>query len=60
MTRDETLAKAREITRGTSCFVIGTEGRFKVFRRVSGRVIPLGFRTDQAQLCAWLKKLTSN
>lgn len=58
MTPAETLAKAREITRGTTCFVLPVGGRFKVCRRVAGRVIPLGYRTDATQLCAWLRKLT--
>jgi len=55
----ETLAKAREITRGTTCFVLPVGGRFKVCRRVAGRVIPLGYRADSTQLCAWLRKLTN-
>ncbi len=58
MTSAETLAKAREITRGSSCFVLPVGGRYKVCRRVAGRVIPLGYRSDANQLCAWLRKLT--
>lgn len=60
MTTSETLAKAREITRGSTCFVIPAGDRFKVCRRVAGRVIPLGYRTDPTQLCAWLRKLTNH
>lgn len=60
MTTAETLAKAREITRGSTCFVIPADGRFKVCRRVAGRVISLGYRTDPTQLCAWLRKLTNH
>ena len=41
MTTAETLAKAREITQGTTCFVMPVGGRFKVFRRVAGQVIAL-------------------
>ena len=59
MNTADTLAKAREITRGTTCFVLPVGGRFKVCRRVAGRVIALGYRTDAAQLCAWLRKLTN-
>ena len=59
MTTAETLAKAREITRGTTCFVIPSGGRFNVCRRIAGRVIPLGYRADATQLCAWLRKLTN-
>ena len=58
MTPAETLAKAREITQGTTCFVLPVGGRYKVCRRVAGRVIPLGYRSDATQLCAWLRKLT--
>ena len=58
MTAQETLAKAREITQGTTCFVMPVRGRYKVCRRVAGRVIPLGYRADATQLCAWLRKLT--
>ncbi len=57
-TTAETLAKARAITQGTTCFVVPVGGRYKVCRRVAGRVIPLGYRADAAQLCAWLRKLT--
>ena len=59
MTTADTLAKAREITRGSSCFVLPVGGRYKVCRRVAGRVINLGYRTDSTKLCAWLRKLTT-
>lgn len=59
MTQAETLAKASEITRGSSCFVLPVGGRYKVCRRVAGRVINLGYRTDADQLCRWLRKLTN-
>ena len=52
MTTAETLAKAREITQGTTCFVMPVGGRFKVFRRVAGQVIALGYRSNAIQLCA--------
>ena len=58
MTAAETLAKAREITQGTTCFVIPVGSRFKVCRRVAGRVIPLGYSSDASQLFPWLRKLT--
>lgn len=60
MTPAETLAKAREITKGSTCFVIPAGDRFKVCRRVDGRVINLGYRTNPDQLCAWLRKLASH
>lgn len=60
MTAAETLAKAREITKGSTCFVIPAGDRFKVFRRVGRRVINLGYRTDPDQLCTWLRKLTNH
>lgn len=60
MTQTETLAAARAITRGTTCFVMPVGDRFKVCRRVQGRVIYLGYRTDGAQLVSWLRKLTSH
>lgn len=41
MTQAETLAKAREISRGTTCFLVPVRGAFKVCRRVAGRVITL-------------------
>ena len=58
MTTDEILAMAREITQGTTCFVVPVGGRFKVCRRVGGLIIPIGYRSDAEQLCAWLRKLT--
>ena len=60
MTAAETLAKAREITQGSTCFVIPAGDRFKVCRRVQGRVISLGYRTDPAQLLALVRKLASH
>lgn len=60
MTQAEALAKAREITRGSSCFVMPVGGRFKVCRRVGSRVIHLGYRTDAEQLCTWLRKLANH
>ena len=59
MTPAETLAKAREITRGTTCFVLPIGGRFKVCRRIAGRVVLLGYRSNPTQLCAWLRQLTT-
>lgn len=58
MTTAEILAMAHEITQGTTCFVVPVGGRFKVCRRVAGRIIPIGYRSDAEQLCAWLRKLT--
>ena len=58
MTPAETLAMARAITEGSTCFVVPVGGRFKVFRRVAGQVIALGYRSNAIQLCAWLRKLT--
>ena len=60
MTTAETLAKARDITQGSTCFVIPSGDRFKVCRRVAGRVINLGYRTDPAQLLALVRKLASH
>lgn len=60
MTTAETLAAARAITRGTTCFVMPVGDRFKVCRRVDGRVINLGYRTDSAQLLAYVRRLASH
>lgn len=60
MTREDVLQKSREITAGTNCFVLPVGGTYKVCRRVQGRVIYLGYRTDGAQLVSWLRKLTSH
>ena len=60
MTREETLQEARAITAGSTCFVIPRGDRFNVCRRVGKRIINLGYRTDGAQLCRWLRKLTSH
>ena len=48
MTREDVLQKSREITAGTNCFVLPVGGTYKVCRRVQGRVIYLGYRTDGA------------
>ena len=56
----ETIAKARDIARGTTRFLLPAGGAFKVCRRVAGRVagrvITIGTRSDAgqpapAQLC---------
>ena len=59
MTTAETLSEAPAITRGTTCLVMPVGDRFKVCRRIDGRVVQLGYRTDPAQLCTWLRKLTA-
>lgn len=60
MTQAETLTAARDLTRGTTCFVLPVDGRFKVCRRVAGRVISLGYRTDSASLLALVRRLTAH
>lgn len=60
MTTTEALTQAREITRGTSCFVMPVAGRFKVCRRVGGRVISLGYRTNPADLLAYVRRVASH
>ena len=60
MTTAETLNKARELTRGTTCFVMPVGDRFRVCRRVDGRVINLGYRTNPASLLAFVRRLTSH
>lgn len=60
MTTAETLTKAREITRGSTCFVIAVGDRFKVCRRIGHRIVAIGYRTDPDRLCAWLRKLANN
>lgn len=57
---DKALDKARELTRGTSCFVMPVAGRFKVCRRVGGRVIALGYRTNPADLIAYVRRVASH
>ena len=59
MTTQEALAKAREICSGTTCFVMPVGGRFKVCRRVEGRVVSLGYRTNPADLLAYVRRLAS-
>lgn len=59
MTAQEAIAKARDITRGSNCFFHQRGDRFQVFRRVGPRVVPLGFRTNPEQLCAYLRRLTT-
>lgn len=58
MTTAETLATARSITRGSTCFVIPHGDRFKVCRRIGRRIVSLGHRSDPARLFAWLRRLT--
>jgi len=59
MTPAEALTAAREITRGTTCFVMPVAGRFKVCRRIGGRVINLGYRTNPADLIAYVRRVAS-
>ena len=58
MTPSETLDQARQLTRGTSCFVMPVGGRYQVCRRVGGRVINLGYRTKPSDLLALVRRLT--
>lgn len=58
MTPSETLDQARQLTRGTSCFVMPVGGRYQVCRRVGGRVIHLGYRTKPSDLLALVRRLT--
>lgn len=58
MTPSETLDQARQLTRGTSCFVMPVGGRYQVCRRVGSRVIHLGYRTKPSDLLALVRRLT--
>lgn len=59
MTAHEAIAKARDIALGSNCFFHQRGDRFQVFRRVGTRVVPLGYRTNPEQLCAYLRRLTT-
>ena len=56
----ETLAKARDIARGTTCFLLPAGGVFKVCRRVAGRVITIGTRADAGQAIALLRRAAAH
>ena len=56
----ETIAKARDIARGTTCFLIPAGGVFKVCRRVAGRVITIGTRADAGQAIALLRRAAAH
>ena len=60
MTSAETLAKARDIARGTTCFLLPAGGAFKVCRRVAGRVITIGTRADASQAIALLRRAAAH
>lgn len=59
MTHQEAITKARAITAGSNCFFHQRGDRYQVFRRVDGRVIPLGSRSNPETLCAYLRKLVT-
>ena len=59
MTDQEAITKARDIARGSNCFFHQRGSRWVVFRRVGSRVVPLGYRSNPAQLCAYLRRLTA-
>lgn len=56
----ETIAKARDIARGTTCFLLPVHGAFKVCRRVAGRVITIGTRSDASQAIALLRRAAAH
>ena len=56
----ETLAKARDIARGTTCFLLPVHGAFKVCRRVAGRVITIGTRADASQAISLLRRAAAH
>lgn len=60
MTTAETMAKARDIARGTTCFLLPAGGVFKVCRRVAGRVITIGTRADAGQAIALLRRAAAH
>lgn len=59
MTDHEAITQARAITQGTNCFFHQRGARWVVFRRVGSRVVPLGYRSNPTQLCAYLRRLTA-
>ena len=59
-TQSETLARSRDIARGTTCFLLPVGGVFKVCRRVAGRVITLGTRADASQAIALLRRVAAH
>ncbi len=59
MTDQEAITKARDIASGTNCFFHQRGARWVVFRRVGSRVVPLGYRSNPTQLCAYLRRLTA-
>lgn len=56
----ETIAKARDIARGTTRFLLPAGGVFKVCRRVAGRVITIGTRADAGQAIALLRRAAAH
>ena len=60
MTPAETIAKARDIAKGSSCFLMPVGGTYKICRRVGARVIPLGSRTDASQALSLLRRLCNH
>lgn len=54
------ITQARDIARGSNCFFHQRGSRWVVFRRVGSRVVPLGYRSNPTQLCAYLRRLVSH
>jgi hypothetical protein len=60
MTRTETLAKARAIAQGTTCFLLPAGRGYQICRRVAGRVITIGTRADASQALSLLRRVASH
>ena len=60
MTAAETLAKARAIAHGSSCFLICIGNSFKICRRVGKRVIAIGTRSDSGQALTLLRRVCNH
>ncbi|MBS1143388.1 MAG: hypothetical protein H6R14_794 [Proteobacteria bacterium] len=60
MTTAEALDKARDIARGSTCFLMPVGGVFKICRRVDRRVITLGKRTDASQALSLLRRVCNH
>ena len=53
------LVEARRLAKAGNCFISENNGAFRVFRKTAARAVYLGFRTNPADLRAFVRRLVA-
>ena len=57
--RQQLLIEARRLARAGGCFISEKNGAFRVFRKTTQRAVYLGYRTNPADLRAFVRRLVA-